>query len=74
MTWDDVAGFYGKIITQYRIISKKKYFPTYDERKKKLQTLLEPCCDDGCVPPERFGILIQFEGLHNPIESHMLCI
>lgn len=41
--------------------------------RKKLQTLLEPCCDAG-VPPERFGILIQFEGLHNPIESHMLCI
>lgn len=39
MTWDDVAGFYGKIITQYRIIpkkKKKKYFPTYDERKKKI--------------------------------------
>lgn len=35
MTWDDVAGFYGKIITQYRIIPKKKNIsPLTDERKK----------------------------------------
>lgn len=35
MTWDDVAGFYGKIITQYRIIPKNISPLTMKEKNYK---------------------------------------
>lgn len=36
MTWDDGAGFYGKIITQYRIHSQKNISPLTMKEEKKI--------------------------------------